>query len=415
MRISMIVYYYWPRLAGGAERQCRILSHKLAEYGLQVSVITARYESGVPPKDRDGNIDIVRLPIFDSWVKRFGGALRQQKSQDRSEHTEGHDGLDLTRDAWSSPIRSSFAKGAACIVRYLNSSIFFFALLVYLKKNRPSIDILHVHTADWIAGAAALGGKIFNIKVLCKGANIPVFPELKGVPLPRLMNRWRKTPYFIALTEAMVEDLGAQGVGKDKISLIPNGVVIPDQKAAPYRHETFLFLGNFSQTAAHKGFDILIDAWSKVVEQEPEARLIMAGGGDSSQWQNLAKEMGIGETIAFPGYCTDTEMLWLQVGCLVLPSRKEGMSNALLEANSYGLPAIVSDVPGVREVVVDEETGIIVPIADSRALYEAILKMLRNPDLRRSYGDAALTRVSTHFSIEAVANQVQSLYKRLIH
>jgi glycosyltransferase involved in cell wall biosynthesis len=142
--------------------------------------------------------------------------------------------------------------------------------------------------------------------------------------------------------------------------------------------------------------------------------MVLAGGGDASPWQSLAQQLGIEKTLTFAGYRTDLEEYYLRAACLVLPSRKEGISNALLEAQGYGLPAIVSDIPGNREVVVDGVTGCIVPVGDSVRLSEAMLKIYRSPLLRKKYGKAARDRVEKNFSMDCVAVQVKRLYEDLL-
>ena len=156
MKVCMLIYYYWPKKAGGAESQCRKLSHHLAENGLQVSIVTARFEPGAAHKDRDGITCIVRLPIFESWLKSFVRFGRNTKvntgvgSAGLSHRNHG--------EAELNALRTFFGAVAAYLVRFLNVSIFFLALVAYLKKNSHNIDILHVHTADWLAGAAVIGG-----------------------------------------------------------------------------------------------------------------------------------------------------------------------------------------------------------------------------------------------------------------
>ncbi|CAK8719264.1 hypothetical protein GKODMF_10830 [Candidatus Electrothrix gigas] len=287
--------------------------------------------------------------------------------------------------------------------------------MFFLSKNRDTIDILHVHTAEWIAGLAAFAGKFFNILVVCKGADMPVFPPLHAVPVSTCCDIWRRKPHFIALTQAMKDNLVQNGVPDNRITVIPNGVKLPDRTAAPSRNSHFLYIGNFSQSAAHKSFDILIEAWAKVHRLRPDTKLFMLGGGNADEWTALADSLGCDDSIEFLGYRKKLTPFFLQTCCLLLPSRKEGISNALLEAQSFGLPAIVSDIPGNREIVLHEINGLIVPVENSEALAAACIHMLDNPLLREQYGNAARKRIEESFSMERIANLTVNLYKELLH
>ncbi len=101
--------------------------------------------------------------------------------------------------------------------------------------------------------------------------------------------------------------------------------------------------------------------------------------------------------------------------CLLLPSRKEGISNALLEAQSWGIPAIVSDIPGNREIVLHETNGLIIPLENSNALAAACIHMLDNPLLRKQYSNAARKRIEELYSMEKIADLTINLYNELLH
>ena len=119
------------------------------------------------------------------------------------------------------------------------------------------------------------------------------------------------------------------------------------------------------------------------------------------------------DTVDFIGYRTDLADWIRRAAVFVLPSRHEGISNALLEAQGAGVPAVVSDIPGNRAVVVDGETGLVVPAGDAEALARALIRLLSDPDLRRRLGAAARRRMEAEFGIAAVARQLSDLYGRL--
>ncbi|MCI5195756.1 MAG: glycosyltransferase, partial [Candidatus Electrothrix sp. AW5] len=132
-------------------------------------------------------------------------------------------------------------------------------------------------------------------------------------------------------------------------------------------------------------------------------------------WQQLARKLGCLDSIEFAGYQADLAPFFRKSCCLLLPSRKEGISNALLEAQSWGLPAIVSDIPGNREIVLHEINGLIVPVENSDALAAACIYILDNPLLREKYGYAARKRIEELYSMERIADLTVNLYKELLH
>jgi glycosyltransferase involved in cell wall biosynthesis len=130
-------------------------------------------------------------------------------------------------------------------------------------------------------------------------------------------------------------------------------------------------------------------------------------------WERELAAAGCREQVDFVGYRQDLDVWFRRAAVFVLPSRHEGISNALLEAQSFGLPAVVSEIPGNRAVVVDGVTGLVVPAGDAAALAAALVRLLGDADLRRRMGSEARRRVSAEFGIETVARRLGDLYRRL--
>jgi glycosyltransferase involved in cell wall biosynthesis len=412
----MLTYYYWPVPAGGAENQCRKLAAALVSRGHVCTVLTSRHKVAGTRQEVEGSgVQIVRKLTLETAIQIFLKAGRNTDTQSQEkEQQHCHEGVITSVCRPTVKFRDGFARLAANGIRYGNIVVFALGVLFYLGKNRNSIDVLHVHTAEWIAGLAALAGKFFKIPVVCKGATMPVFPSLYSVPIASLFDIWRKKSYFIALTGAMQDDLVRSGVPSSRITVIPNGVTIPVQTVAVEQNEHFLYIGNLSQSVGEKGFDILIQAWAELHLLRPAAHLIFLGGGDAKPWKEYAENRGCGKSIEFAGYQQNIEPFLKSSRCLLLPSRKEGISNALLEAQSWGLPAIVSDIPGNKEVVVHDETGYIVAVGDADALSKAILIIVDSPELCSELGAEARKRIEEKFSMDMVAQQVIKLYHRLL-
>lgn len=297
------------------------------------------------------------------------------------------------------------------LVQWLNTSFYLFGASKYLFRNRDIIDIIHTHIASWNAGYAGWIGNLLRIPVLCKAAYLPAFLDFDGtVPFPETWRRWRKRIRYIALTTDMADDIVRHGVPSDNIDIVPNGVRIPPDIAAVDINHQVLYVGNFSQGAVHKGFDVMITAWAHVHKTFPDARLIIAGAGESRPWQEMAAALNCDRSIHFAGHVSDLASCYLKTSLFVLPSRSEGISNALLEAQSFGIPAIASDIPGNREVVTHERTGILIPVDNAEALSEAILKLIQDDELRKKMGKAARNRIIEKFSIASIVDRICEVY-----
>ncbi len=402
LRICMLVYHYWPGPEGGTERQCRKLAAALTRRGVACTVLTTRAYRGVPWREQDGAVRIVRLPTWDAFRRNPVAA-------------PGSGAAPATpRQRPLLPPHGRAAALAGWAVGWLNSLLFQLLATVWLTRHARKFDILNVHTSEWIAGLAGWVGRHERLPVLCKVATLPAFPALaRDVPFRGLWDRQRRRVDFVALNEAMADDLRAGGVADGRIRVIPNSVELPEIRERREEPGLVLYVGNLSQHA-WKAFDVLFDTWSLVSRAMPSARLVVLGGGDPSIWEQRLTKEGSRDSVSFEGFVRDVNHYYRRGALLVLPSRQEGMSNALLEAQSWGLPAVVSDIAGNRAVVADGETGLVVPVDDTAAFADGILKLLRDADLRHAQGAAARRRVERVFALDTVADQTLATCEALV-
>ena len=128
----------------------------------------------------------------------------------------------------------------------------------------------------------------------------------------------------------------------------------------------------------------------------------------------LARARGIGANVRFMGERRDVPTLLAAADFGILSSWEEGFSNVILEAMTAGLPMIVTDVGGNPEAVLHGETGLVVPSRDPTALGDAVLRLARDPELRRRLGSAGRRRVKQEFSVERCVDSHTSLYEELL-
>jgi glycosyltransferase involved in cell wall biosynthesis len=126
-------------------------------------------------------------------------------------------------------------------------------------------------------------------------------------------------------------------------------------------------------------------------------------------------EANVGHLAWLGGERHDVPDILRSLDCFVLPSRSEGICNTILEAMATGLPIVATGVGGNPELVVDGQSGTIVPPADSVALARAFLRYFEQPTLARQHGSAARHRAERHFSLESMVDAYDGLYWRLLY
>jgi glycosyltransferase involved in cell wall biosynthesis len=202
-------------------------------------------------------------------------------------------------------------------------------------------------------------------------------------------------------------------VPPDRLAYVPNPLAIPDgARSGPAPSG---FAGPCVLTVARlvpqKEHSLLLDAFARLPAGLGHWRLAVVGSGPEDRvLRAQADRLGIADRVDWYGRCDDPFAFYRHADVFALPSRFEGMPNALLEAMSFGLPAIVADgTPGPLEVVRHGETGLVTRAGDPGALASAITLLATRSDLRRALGDSARREVGRFAMAEAVASWVAVL------
>lgn len=403
----MLIWNYWPGPEGGAERQCRRLAKELVRQGVSCTVLTRRFSYCGSCSESEEGVDIRRTGWFSPMAELCIRTIQKAKGW----FAPGPAG---TRSPASNSGPSGWRGrlGLSIPFMWLERLFFMAGVWGYLARRRNEFTCLHVHESHWIAGFGAWLGNRLGMPVLVKEASFPVLmPIGGGVPFAVCWERWRRCPPYLAQTEHAAKSLANKGV--KVAAVIPNGVELSAGLADVASSLNVLYVGNFRQGVEWKAFDVLFDAWKMVFAECPDARLVIAGGGDRDHWMNYAKGLEIAESIDFKGYVADVRELYRESALFVLPSRREGMSNALLEAQSWGIPAVVSDIPGNRAVVNDHENGLVVSVGNAADLADAILFLIRDRELRVRLGRGARVRAEREWCIASVASRATDTYNQL--
>jgi glycosyltransferase involved in cell wall biosynthesis len=251
------------------------------------------------------------------------------------------------------------------------------------RRAARGADLVHAH---WLpAGAVALTtGRPFVVQVW--GTDVELARRMR--PLARaVLGRARLT---IAPSSALAQE--AERLGAREVRVIPNGVDVPDDVGREAEPLEILFAGRLSR---EKGILELVAAADGM-------ELVVAGDGPLRDRVPSAR-----------GFVPHDELthLYARAAVVACPSHREGFGVACAEAMAHGRPVVASAVGGLLDLVVHEETGLLVPPRDVSALRSALERLIGNPDLRRSFGAAARSRIREHFSWDRFALETVQAYE----
>ena len=235
----------------------------------------------------------------------------------------------------------------------------------------------------------------------------------------------RTTERQVVLATAAADNLVREGFDRSRIRFIPNGIETErfrparnGERAGPPPDPAWPDAGpvaiSVGRLVPAKGFDVLIEAWSRLAGSHPGARLVLVGDGPlRAEIAGRATGARIGDRVVLLGARADVPDLLRRADLYVSASRTEGMSNALLEALGSGLPVVATRTGSAPDVVVDGECGRLVPAGDPASLAEALDHVLRDDALRTRLGVAARRRALAEFSIDAIVQRYIEMYREI--
>jgi glycosyltransferase involved in cell wall biosynthesis len=281
-------------------------------------------------------------------------------------------------------------------------------------RPRPLQDLraamrLRAAVRDWSPHVVHAHGVKAALLTLGSGLRAPVvitFHNLwGGGALTKLLRLFTpRAAGVICVSEAVKASLIAAGVPLPQAQVIYNGVDLrrffpasPASAGAPG-------VGFIGRLTGEKGIDTLLGAMRRVREAVP-ARLVVAGDGPFR-----GSVEGAGD-LEYLGAVEDVVSVYRSLTLVAIPSRSEGLSMTALEAMACGLPVVASRVGGLPEVVVEGETGILVPPGDADALAAAILSLVRDPKRAAALGEAGRRRVEARFTLDEMVDRVAEVYR----
>jgi glycosyltransferase involved in cell wall biosynthesis len=280
--------------------------------------------------------------------------------------------------------------------------------LVNIARKLRDLGPRIVHVTD-VWSTAILAARLAGVPRVLVTHHTPELPRQDSIP-GKIWWRlaWATRPEVIYTSES-----DRQADRRTNGHVIYYGIDLPRfRNAKPAINREGPVVGNVARLVPQKGQRFLLDAARLILERHPETRFVFVGEGPSrTDLEAQARAAGIDHQVLLTGERSDVPAWLASFDVFALPSLYEGLCYAVIEAQAAGVPVVATPVGGVRETVVDHETGLIVPPEDPKALAEAICWLIEHPLEARKLSNEAARRVE-RFSKEKMVEQTLSLYER---
>ena len=295
----------------------------------------------------------------------------------------------------------------------------------YRVSRREKFDVINAHPS-FPSGFTALPAKLLGIPIICTShmgdTNINFARRNKFISfLIKLTSKL--SDLTTVVSKSVIQEAIDAGSDSSKIRVVYNGIDLGIPKNADtsiyrkYKIEDddfiILFLGRLHP---QKCPEDLINAFPKIVEKVPNAKLIFAGKGEEeSKLKKMAKDLNLSNNVIFAGFVSEDEKWDLLNNChvFVLPSAIEGHPITVIEAMTCSKPVIATNVEAFREIIIEGETGLLVPLHAPDKLADAIIKLAVDDDKRKEMGMNARRDVEERFDINKIADDYLEIYEEL--
>jgi glycosyltransferase involved in cell wall biosynthesis len=294
-----------------------------------------------------------------------------------------------------------------------------------MKQHKPHIVHTHTAKAGFVGRAAA---KLCRVPVVVhtfhgnvfKGYFSPAKTKL-FINIETLLAQW--SDRVIVLGEQQKREILALGIGQEKqFRIVPLGLDLsPFLEAEKHRGELrselglgpdVPLVGIVARLVPIKAIDVFLRAAQQVLASRPEAVFVIAGDGElRPELESLARELRIERSVRFLGFRSDLVRINADLSCKVLCSKNEGLPVAVIEALAAARPVVATDVGSVSDLVVSEESGLLVPPGDVETLARGILRAVSEPENARRWGQNGRARVYPQLDISRLVGDIEKLYE----
>lgn len=285
------------------------------------------------------------------------------------------------------------------------------------------IDILHSHgfKSDFYAWFLR---KTYRVKLVttAHGWNPTTLRERLFFSFDKMILRYFDS--IVVVNERQKDHLISKGIPKEKIIVVHNAIDTNKFRTNPARisrsptidfcKDSFV-IGYIGRLSQEKGVDKLINSVFLLTNNHKNIRLFIIGDGpERSSLEAYSKKLGLQEYVVFIGYIKDIENIYMNLDLLVLPSLTEGLPNVVLEALSFGVPVVATNVGGLPEIIKSGSNGLLVDPGDVIAISEAIGTLILNDNLREKFILEGRKTVCDKYSFKQRMKKIENVYREVM-
>lgn len=295
--------------------------------------------------------------------------------------------------------------------------------------QEKQIDIIHAH--DNMASLSAyLTKKRYGLTVKIVSHIHNCYPWLEGNGIYKCIDRFIRPKYDFNITCGQVVydyyEQHASYFNPKKTDILSNAIEVSHLRMSPQhqldeiRQEFNLptnqtIIGYIGRLSEQKGMIPFIQALKDNKHQFENCKFLIVGNGEQEDdIKNLIKEFGLEELFIFTGFQSDVYPFYQLIDIFFLPSLYEGLPMVLLEAVGSGVPTISMNVGSISEVIVHQETGILIESEQRTEFIEQLVYLKNNPEICHELANAGMQHIQSKFSLEVYNQSLKAIYERLV-
>jgi len=318
-------------------------------------------------------------------------------------------------------------------IRRFPSPIFdlwsFIDMIRLMRAER--FDIVHTHATK--AGFfGRMAARLTGVPIVVHSVHGWAFQYTE---LPRLVRDFfrllektgaKVTDRLVTVNQALMEDAVRVGVGKrDQYLVVRSGMELerflrvridaPKLRSSLGLPPTGPIVGTVMIFYRHKSPETLVRIAPRIMERVPETHFLLVGDGEMMpEVRALVQDLNLEGRVVLTGLRQDVNELMALMDVFVHPAWFEILPRTIVQAQATGTPVVATRLGGVPEVIKEGKTGLLVPPRDPEALAEAVMRLLRDPELRARMGEAARASITSAYTVEAMVEAIEAVYDELI-
>ncbi|MBN2326766.1 MAG: glycosyltransferase [Candidatus Omnitrophica bacterium] len=286
--------------------------------------------------------------------------------------------------------------------------------------RQEAIDVIHAHSAR-AHTLAVLAKRIFRIPAPVVVSRRVDFPIRSSI-----FSKWKyqNADFYIPISKNVAELLAQAGVPPNKMEIVyssvdgdrfahANGRAVRKEFSID---ENSIVIGNIGVCEERKCQQVILEAASLALQKAPNVHFFIVGDGSLRQkLMQLSRQLNIQDHVHFPGFRTDVGDFLDAFDIFVFVPNLEGLGSSILDAQFFSLPVIATPIGGIPEIVLDHETGMLIPVNAPEHLAQRILDLIDSPPLRKRLGGAGRRRVQECFLSTSMAEKTLKIYQKTLN